>query len=536
VIEKPATGESDWSRRHIVGVFGFQLAALAIAAWVFRHALNPDAVAYLRIASYYAEGKTNLAISGYWSPLISWLLVPFLKLGVPPLASARIVMGLSAVLFLWGCLRIFRQFQLPPRLLGLGLWVSALVSIPWSVENITPDLLLAALVCFAFAGMVTPDWFRKPSVTLLGGALWGMAYLCKSIALPLGILTSLGLACLWWRKEPGARFRIAAGLGLVWLGIGLVAIPWIGIISQHYGKFTVASSAGLNHSLVGPSVTRPLFLLDQGFHQPEAGRVTIWEDPTPPYPDWSPLASGSNALHQLRILARNVPIVVVMLTGVSLAFPILALAALLRLLPRGIVTGREPNGWWAMLPVLVLAALYLPNYLLVYEQRYFYVAFPLLMAASAGWLSADQPSLYSQLQRRGAWLIAACFLIPTFARSGLHLRSTRAAGECADFLAGTISRAGLAGSVAGSGRLPGGRAGLYTAYLLDQPWLGDAPFPDAAGFRHSGASLVLINRGSGVARELTTAAGFQDIDSRLFDSAEEAGRFPLQVFQLEPAR
>lgn len=530
MIKQSDPSKKDLPWRCVAGVFAFQLVALAVAGWIFRHALNPDGIAYLRIASYYAEGKIPLAISGYWSPLISWVLLPFLKLGVPPLVSARIVMGLSAVFFLCGCRQIFLKFQLPSRLVLLGLWVSALVSIPWSVENITPDLLLVGLVCFAFAPMVTPDFFNKPGVTGFAGMLWGGAFLCKSIALPVGVLTTLAMAFLWWTKSPVARPKILTGLAMAWLGIGLVSVPWVGIMSRHYGKFTVANSAGLNHSLVGPDVTNRLYLLDHGFRAPEPGRITVWEDPSLPYPDWSPLASGRNAWHQIRIVVRNLPGAVMMLTGISLTVPVLILMALWRPLRKRIAKSGEPNAWWALVPILLLAGFYLPNYLLLNEQRYFYVAFPLLFAVSARWLSGDPGLPVPALRRYGPVMLAACFLIPTAARFGWRPKSTREAGEVAQVLAGKISHVGLAGPVAGSGRLAGGRAGLYTAYLLNQPWLGDEPSARAADFKRCGASLVVVRRGTSLAEELV-AAGFQNLDSKLFDGDSEAGKFPLQVFK-----
>jgi hypothetical protein len=535
MTDRPVAEENGLpSRKCILGVFIFQITALTAVAWFFRHSLNPDAVAYLRIASYYAGHETSLAVSGYWSPLISWMIVPILKMGVPPLAAARIVMELSAILFLFGCLQVFRRFKLPRTFSCVGLWISALVSIPWSVENITPDLLLAALVSFAVAGMVTPRWFLKRRRALLSGIFWGIAYLSKSIALPFGILTSVGVGVFWWWRGGGARQNIAACSCLALLGIGMVSVPWIAVLSRHYGKLTVANSAVMNHSLVGPAVTNRLYLLDQGFHRPEAGRVTVWEDPALPYPDWSPLDNWGNALHQLWIVLRNVPVAVVMLSSTSLSFPFLAAILLMRRLRFGFNTADCPGVCRALFPVLVLTAFYLPNHLLIYEQRYFYPAFPFLYVATVRMLFSICISYWPGIQRRGVALVLVCFLVPTIARSCLHLNSTRVAGKCACDLAQRISRAGIDGPIAGSGRLPGGRAGLYTAYLLDQPWFGDVSHPDASSFRQSGAKLVIVRRGDDVTHELSVSGGFRNLDPLLFESSDDAARFPLQVFEVVP--
>ena len=531
MTDKPTSNDGRLPWKHVLGVFAFQIAALVLAAWIFRRALNPDAVAYLQIASHYAQGRMDLAVSGFWGPLISWMIVPLLKLGLPPLTAARIIMGLSAIVFLGGCLRLFTRFNWSRSFLGCGLWISALVSIPWSVENITPDLLLAGLISLAFADMITSRWLLKPRVAFGSGLCWGLAFLCKTIALPLGVLICAGVSLLWWRNRRDARRFVIRNLGLAALGLALVAVPWIGVLLAHYGKFTVGTSARFNHSLVGPSVGKRLFLLDQGFHRPPAGRITVWEDPPLPYPAWSPVANWNNARLQLRIILHNLPVALFMLTSVSLAFPVFVILACRRRAGPGRSAEDGLNIWWTMLPVLVLGGLYLPNYLLISEQRYFYPAFPFLWVAAAGLLAGERASSQSWIQRHGALLLAVAFLAPTFVRSAWHLNSTRMAGECAHTLAQRITAARLAAPVAGSGKLPGGRAGLYVAFLLQQPWFGDEPSPGATDFKGSGAALTIVNRGSATARELAADADFIDLDPQLFESSVEAAQFPLQVFK-----
>jgi len=513
-------------RRCCLPVFIFQFAMLIAAAWFFRHALNPDAVAYLQNARHYADGEISLAISGHWSPLISWVIAIFLKLGLPPLAAARVFMIFSAMIFLLGCLRLFREFKISEPLLVWGMWTVALLSIPWSVENITPDLLLGGLTSFAFAEMISTRWFLKSGPALFCGVLWGLAYLCKSVALPLGALTTLGMAMLWWKCRRSQWLLIIRAFAMTLAGMMLVGSIWVSILTAHYGKLTVANSAGYNHSLVGPVATNHLFLLDQGLRTPQPGRVTIWEDPVSPFPDWSASASWNNAKLQSQILLRNVPVVIFMLTSICLAFPILLAVVIVRLFRRNSV-GDESNVWWALLPVVILAVLFLPDYLLVSEQRYFYCATPLLFVAATG----------CRWRRSFAPLLAACFLIPVFARAGLHLNSTRIAGECAAVLSEKISARHLAGSVVGSGKLPGGRSGLYVAWYLQQPWYGDEPVPATADYKAIGARLIVVNRGSAIALELVGDQTVRNLDHELFGSAEKAGTFPLQVFEnLSPAR
>ncbi len=177
-----------WLKRYWCRLTAAFLAGLVLAGTYFRYALNTDAVAYLRIASYYAEGKWDLAVSGYWGPLASWLMVPLLKLGMPMLLAGRVFMGLSAVIFWVGCIAVFRSFGLPEKWIRTGAAMSALVGIYWSVRAITPDLLLAGIVSLAVSRMIASE-FKMAKACLTAGLLWGVAYLAKAVAFPLAIST-----------------------------------------------------------------------------------------------------------------------------------------------------------------------------------------------------------------------------------------------------------------------------------------------------------------------------------------------------------
>ena len=134
----------------------FLVLCLMVAAANNRHMLNTDGIAYLRIASYYAEWNTDLMVSGYWGPLLSWLIAPWLKAGIEPLLAARVVMGVSALVFWVGCLAVFRGFGLTPLAQTIGAWLATLGSVFWSVEYIAPDLLVAGLMCLAISFSVSP--------------------------------------------------------------------------------------------------------------------------------------------------------------------------------------------------------------------------------------------------------------------------------------------------------------------------------------------------------------------------------------------
>jgi hypothetical protein len=510
-----------------------QLFLLVLAGWVRRHALNPDGVAYLRIAGYYAHGQTGLAVSGYWGPLLSWLMTPLLALGLSPLPVARMVMALTAVFFLRSCLAVFRAFELPEWCQRFGAWLAVVVSVCWSVENITPDLVSAGLVGYAVCFMVRPRWHERWSSAACAGLLWGLAFLAKAAAFPLALAVTAGLAAAWWCNGVRDGKRIGRSVLATLLGFAIIAGPWVAVISAKYQRLTISRSAQLNHAMVGPSDVERFYPLDRGLQAPEAGRVTFWEDPDLPYSDWSPLASAANAQHQLQIILQNTPRVVFMLTCVCGLFPFLLLvfaAKLFRSEPRQ--TLARERWWWAWLPVIALGATYLSGNLLISEQRYFYAAFPFLFVLCAGMFMGWKPAGFAAGQVR-CWICAVtlAFLLPTLARPTVWRPPGSTAADCAWTLSRRLSVLDISGPVASSAQIRGGRAGMYVAFHLGVPWYGDARQPSAAEFDQSRAQLIIVNRDLPVCAELGRDTNFIDLDGRLFGSPDEAARFPLKAFQ-----
>jgi hypothetical protein len=515
-----------------------QLLLLAVAGWLRRHALNPDGVAYLRIAGYYAHGNTDLAVSGYWGPLLSWLMTPLLAAGFAPLPAARVVMALTAAFFLRSCLAVFRAFELPEWQQRLGAWLAVVLSVCWSTENITPDLLSAGLVGYAVSLMVRPGWGERLSAGVWGGILWGLAFLAKAAAFPLAILVTAGMAVVWWRGGIMDGKKIGRAVLATLLGFAFIAGPWVVVISGKYQHFTISRSAQLNHAMVGPADVERFYPLDRDLQPPEAGRVTFWEDPDLPYPDWSPLANATNALHQLRIILQNAPRVIFLLTCVCGLFPWLLLVFAAKLFPvESRRTLRGQRWWWAWVPVAGLGAIYLSGNLLISEQRYFYAAFPFLFVLCAGIIMGLRPAGYAPGHARcRACAVVLAFLLPTLARPTVWRPSGSTAGGCAWTLAKKLSASGISGPVASSAQMHGGRAGMYVAFHLGVPWYGDAREASAAEFEKSHARLVIVNRNLPVCAELSRDTNFSDLDGRLFASPDEAARFPLKAYQLAPGR
>jgi len=510
---------------------------LAWAIWPNRNNLNPDGISYLRLATYYAELKTPLMISGYWGPMLSWIAAVWIKLGVPVLVAGRVSMALSAVVFAWGARALLRAFPLPAWAQQVGFGLAVLWSVFWSIEYISPDLLVCGLMCFGAARMLRGDWVTDRKQNVVSGVIWGLAYLAKAVALPMAFAVGTVIAWLWhWREKRNGR-QVWMGLAITWIACLAVGLPWMAVLSVHYGKPTFSTSAAIAHAVVGPPDVERYHPYARTIHKPDPGRITAWEDPsTMPYKYWSPFESGEYFKHQLRVMRQNAVTVLVLLGGFDVLHTgLIGLAGCVLL---AVFHKHAAARSWLLLPCMAvcLAMVYLPVYVQIVDQRYFYFCYPVIWAAVCGvlvWLAATR----LELRRVIAWVLGGVAFISFIAPAvlGLMVALTGlpdAASQSASDLAVRLRGKGIVGPVVGSGMVAGGRAGLYMAFLLEQPWYGDAAEPSAVAYEKSGARLVVVNRRHSVVTELDTHSAFRCLDERLFGSEEEASLCPVKIYEL----
>ncbi|MCW3473457.1 hypothetical protein [Limobrevibacterium gyesilva] len=352
--------------------FGVVLAvALAVAGARAMENMNPDGVAYIRIAHYWRAGDFTRAVNAYWGPMFPWLIVLFEGTALPTL-GARVAMGVSGWFFgmaamLW--LRAALARRMERAVAGA---VVLLVAVNWSTATITPDLLMAGWMLLAAWIAARADWMTARRWQVAMGLCLGAAFLTKAIALPAAaVFLALVFVLEAWRRERPAR-ALAGAFGWVVAGLAVVVVPQVVAVSVHYGVPMLSSAGRINHALVGPGsdFEHPFM---NSFYRVAAGRVTTWEDPTvDAYADWSPFASAQLFLFQVRIVLRNALFVLTALRGFD-ALCLGVVGAIVAALA-GRTTRRAERVAVAM--IVATALPYLPVY--AGDLRYYLAAVPLL--------------------------------------------------------------------------------------------------------------------------------------------------------------
>ncbi|MBI3413993.1 MAG: hypothetical protein HY043_01530, partial [Verrucomicrobia bacterium] len=265
-------------------------------------------MAYLQVAQHYANGSFDLAVNSWWSPMYSWLLVPFIWLKLPVTFAVRLVDVASGLGFAFGVRALASRFtDQRGRFLAFALGLLAgLILLPF---YLTPGVLLTCLVTWYLVLAAKLFDSDSPRLAFKIGLFGGVTYLTKAYSLPF-VAAHLFLTVLIKTIRGGQPAilpsikQYAAGVG----GLLLLAWPWIMVISAQDGHWTI-SSVG-SHACAWSAFPDGKWdeKIIRRLQQPRDGRVSTWENPMEipfSWPLWSPLDGQREMKRQIQRIKEN---------------------------------------------------------------------------------------------------------------------------------------------------------------------------------------------------------------------------------------
>lgn len=270
---------------------------------------NFDGLSYLSIARQYAEGSTQTALNAFWSPFVSWAMVPLLRAGVGDTTSFVLVSAAGAAV------GIAVGTALVRRATGGAFWPAALflvcstVFFVAAVPLTTPDLLVVSwvLVLLAVLHGMTPvvraGLSRGLVLRAVGlGLVCALGYVVKLYLVPVMLVVvpvwlGWALAQRSDGRRPARREAVrtaAVVLATALATFALVVSPWVAALSAKYDGFTLGSSFTVNieHKFdptTGAEVEPELRM----WEPPNDQAVSYGEDRTFSGDDDAPAAAGS---------------------------------------------------------------------------------------------------------------------------------------------------------------------------------------------------------------------------------------------------
>ena len=248
------------------------LALLVPIDWVvMRYSgfnVDGDAISFMDLADLMSHGHWASVANGYWNPLYPALLAIAQKLahptrwnelGVYLVVNYFIFAGAVAAMWVFvSSLDRLRAKMMPAgaqpllglatlRLLGIALLVVASQR-ELGLDKVRSDTLLQALMMMAFAMLMESLASASLWWAPLMGVFFGLAYLTKSFAFVVALLTIALMVVFqaWLQRRPLSRVVLAGTLALV--AFVAVAGPFVASLSRQKGRLDFGDSGSLNYA------------------------------------------------------------------------------------------------------------------------------------------------------------------------------------------------------------------------------------------------------------------------------------------------
>ncbi|MGB9978572.1 hypothetical protein [Methanobacterium sp.] len=277
----------------------------------YQYSINADCISYITIAQEYLNGHFADAVNGYWSPLFSWLLIPFLPFSSSPQFNVYLTKVLSlftGILTIVGVKLLISRFEIDRTTKTVILFSLIPITLYFLFNVISPDILLITILLYYLYIIFDPDYPNKKYNGVLCGILGALAYLSKSYALPLFLAHFLLFNLFYYFKSTDKKKQRKIFKNLI-LGLTIFFIisgAWIALISDKYGKPTFGTAGDYNHELVGPQSNGDFVYYHGLIKPPNEFAVSSWEDPSYfKMKPWGALESWDNFKYQIMLILRN---------------------------------------------------------------------------------------------------------------------------------------------------------------------------------------------------------------------------------------
>lgn len=347
--------------------------------------ISKDIISIISVAKLYSVGDINGAINGYWGPLFSWLLIPFIKINSSPysvLYSMKILSLVTGIFTIIGVRLLSYRFEMDEKIRYLILFSMVFIVLYFSLRSNPVDLLLACFLVYYLYFIFSPEYPSKSYYGFICGLFGAAAYLTKSYALTFFIAHFILLNLFYYLKEPKYKKVILKNLTFGLAIFLVISGAWSAIISEKYGMLTFGTSGTYNHDAIGPRSVgqHPTEYINQGFIKPSHEGVTsAWYDPTYFNTDswsWSPFESMEFFNFQLRKIEKNILTLLHIYASFSyLSFIIIALYLLFYFNPfNSLINNKE-----IIYPLFTVLLFPLGYLFIALELRYLWIIYILLM-------------------------------------------------------------------------------------------------------------------------------------------------------------
>ena len=264
--------------------YGFYLVYLIAGFFLFeyyRYNLNVDGISYITVAEKYVSGNFKDAINGSWGPMLSFLLVPLLALGINSLVALKLIMFLSGFGVLFVSKKYLELFEVEYFLKTTALFALSIVTLYLAFWVVTPDILVVIFLLIYYLFLFSKSYKTNSSMGVLIGAIASIGYLTKHYLFPFFLLHFIVFNVIFFFRN-NRRKTISINFISAILIFFLISGVWIYLLSDKYGYPTIGTSAVSGLALNNPDKSGThIANLAKGLIPPvNETALSVWEDPS----------------------------------------------------------------------------------------------------------------------------------------------------------------------------------------------------------------------------------------------------------------
>ena len=204
----------------------------------YQYGVNTGTIAFFTIAQKYIRGDFGNALVGGFTPLPSWLLIPFLKLGLAPVLAMRILNLIIGVVILIGVRELSYQFEMTEKIRKIIIFAAVPIVLHFTLTEHIPDLLIVSALVWYLNVIFNTDYPDSAYKGILCGTIGAFGYLGKAFMFPFFISHFLLLNILHYFRTKEKWKKVLRNAILGYIAFFIISGPWIIVLSNKYNKIT----------------------------------------------------------------------------------------------------------------------------------------------------------------------------------------------------------------------------------------------------------------------------------------------------------
>jgi len=352
----------------------------------YKYQINPDGISYISIAQKYIALDIKNAVTGYWGPLISWLLIPFILLGLDPMLSFKILCTLIGVVVLVQSNSLIERFIEGRALKYVLLLVLAIVTIDYALFLLTPDILFLS-IGLGLVNLLTQEKYNYRSA-IYCGILGAFLYFTKGYGLPFFVIIFLAVNLLFYFRtnDKTIKKNLLKSYGLGMLVFFFISFIWVALLSNKYGGVTYATNTKFVNALMAPNSLGHPQEYKGLLAPPNETAISVWEDISfQEVPSWNKFGSIKSIKYQLAGMVKTIYFCYKLLYKFSYLEFVILIISILYLMEKGKKVVYEEFLVFLMFIFLLISGYVFVLYI---EDRYIWLCNILLMVMGAKMMEA----------------------------------------------------------------------------------------------------------------------------------------------------